>query len=79
MNEVLKSLLRQVLTSVATALAAKGYFESGVDTETIIAGLVALLNIIWSVLSRRKAEKDKLALSKQLKSEGLTPVVEVKK
>lgn len=52
--EVIKGVIRHILTAAGGALVAKGVVDPGA-IEPIVGGVVALVGVIWSIAAKKKA------------------------
>lgn len=51
-KEMILGVIRHLLTAFGGAFAANGAVTS-TDIETIIGGVVALVGVVWSVISKK--------------------------
>ena len=51
-KEMVLGIIRHLLTAFGGAFAANGA-ATATDVETIIGGVVALVGVVWSVLSKK--------------------------
>lgn len=50
--EAILGIVRHILTAAGGILVTNGYLSAS-DSQTIVGGLVAIIGVVWSVLSKR--------------------------
>lgn len=50
---VVLGVVRHILTAVGGALASQGVLSAD-DTNALVGGIVALVGVVWSIVSKKK-------------------------